>query len=101
MLKPRFKMYQEVVLVCESVKGDLLCESESTRVRKGQEGVIVLVNVTTGVPYIGYVVEFFDKHGETIAVSSVKESDIAALPDGRSDVKVVKPRKNRSKSRAA
>ncbi len=99
MLKPIFKMYQPVVLVRESLKDDLF--GEPVTVKKGQKGVIVLVNIAADVPYVGYEVEFFDKQGETIAVSSVKEEDIAALPDDHPDVKVMKPRKNKSKSRAA
>jgi hypothetical protein len=96
--KPLFKMYQRVILLCESVKDDF---GEPVRVKKGQKGVIVLICRAPDVPSIGYFVEFFDKKGETIAVSVVKEEDIAALPDGRPDIKAVKPRKHRSKSRAA
>jgi hypothetical protein len=97
--RPQFKMYQQVILVCESAKDDVF--GEPTIVRKGQKGVIVLICQTPDVPSIGYAVEFFDKKGETVAVSIVEENDIAALPDGSPDVKVAKRRKNKSKSRAA
>jgi len=99
MLKPKFKMYQEVVLVRKSLDDELF--GEPVTVRKGQKGVIVLIYITAGVPYVGYEVEFFDEQDETIAVSTVKEEDIAALPDGRPDIKVVKSRKHKSKSQAA
>jgi hypothetical protein len=99
--KPMFKMYQDVFLIRESIKGDLLCESESVIIRKGQRGQVMLICRAPGVPSIGYAVEFFDKKGETVAVSIVKEEDIAALPNGRPDIKVVKAHKNRSKARAA
>src|SRR5262249_17524427 len=103
--KPVFKMYQEVVLVSESVTGDVLCENKSLRIKKGQRGVVVLICKTPDVPYIGYVVEFFDKKGESIAVGTVKETDIAALPDGYPDAKAIKPRKsgkdkNKSKNKS-
>ena len=99
MLKPKFKMYQEVILIGEPFKDDLF--GEPATVRKGQEGVIVLVNIAADVPYVGYVVEFFDKRGETVAISDVKEEDIAPLPGGYPDVKAVKPRKNKLKKHAA
>ncbi len=92
-------MYQRVVLVRESLKDKLF--GEPVTVRKGQKGVIVMVYVTKDVPYVGYEVEFFDEHHETIAVSTVKEEDIAPLPGGNPDMKAMKSRKNKSKSRAA
>jgi hypothetical protein len=98
--KPVFKMYQEVVLIRESVKDNFF--GEPVTVRKGQRGVVMLICKVPDVPSIGYAVEFFDKKGETIAVSIVEESDIAAMPEGRPDVKAVKQRrKNKPKSCAA
>ncbi len=99
MLKPKYKMYQEVVLVRKSLEDDFF--GEPVTVKKGQTGVIVLINIATDVPYVGYEVEFFDDKDETIAVSTVKEEDISALPDDSPDMKVAKRRKNKSKSRAA
>ncbi len=92
-------MYQEVVLVRESIRDKFF--GESVIVRKGQKGVIVLINIAPHIPGVGYVVEFFDDQNETISVSDVKEEDIAALPDGEPDIKVAKARKNKSKSHAA
>ncbi len=99
MLKPKFKMYQEVVLVRGAVYDDLF--GGPVKIRKGQEGVVVLINITAGVSYVGYEVEFFDSKGETIAVSTVKETDLAILPGGHPGVEEAKPRRNRSRSRAA
>ena len=98
-LKPLFKMYQEVVLVRESLKDNFF--GEPVVVRKGQQGVIVHIHIVSGVPHVGYEVEFFDKNDETVAVSTVEENDIAALPGGHPDVKAVNSKKHKPKKHAA
>ena len=100
--RPIFKVHQEVVLIRESIKGDVVCESRSVRIKKGQQGVVLLVCRVPEISSIGYAVEFFDKNGNSVAVSTVEEEDLAALPGGYPDVKAMKPhRKNKSKARAA
>ena len=96
--KPLFKMYQEVVLVRDWVKDDF---GETTVARKGQRGQVMLICQAADVPSVGYAVEFFDKKGESVAVSIVEESDIAALPGGYPDVKAVKTKKQKPKTHAA
>lgn len=94
-------MHQEVVLVRESIKGDVVCESRSVRIKKGQKGVVLLICRTPDVSSIGYVVEFFDNRGEAIAIGDVKEEDIAPLPGGYPDVKAVNSKKHKPKKHAA
>lgn len=99
MLKPMFKMYQKVVLVRESLKDTFF--GKPVIVRKGQKGVVMLINQAKHIPYVGYEVEFFDKAGETIAVSSVKESDIAPFPEDSPQSKRAKASHGKSRSQAA
>jgi hypothetical protein len=71
-----FKQYQEVVLVRESLQDTFF--GTPVDLRRGQQGVIVEVYNRLGCP-TGYDVEFFDADGETIAVTTVQEGDIAAV----------------------
>lgn len=97
--KPLFKMYQRVILMRDSVED---IGGEGTFAKKGQKGVVLLICRTAHMPSIGYVVEFFDKKGEAVAVSTVREEDIAPLPSGYPDIKAVKSKKkSKPKARAA
>ena len=88
-------------MIRESIKGDVLCESRSVKIKKGQQGVVLLICRVPDVPSVGYAVEFFDNKGNSIAVSTVNEEDLAPLPGGSPDIRAVKTRKNKSKARAA
>ena len=99
MLEPMFKMYQEVIFAGESFKDTFF--GKPVTVKNGQRGVIMLINKAAHVPHVGYEVEFFDETGDTVAVSSVKESEIAPCPEDSPNAKKVKQGNGKSKSRAA
>lgn len=71
-----FKQYQDVVLIRDSLTDTFFGKPIS--LRQGQQGIIMEIFNRPGVP-TGYDVEFFDDNGDTIAVTIVKEDDIAPL----------------------
>ena len=69
-----FKQYQQVQLKCASLKEVLF--DEPVELTKGQHGVVLDVLKLPGLP-IGYNVEFFDAKGQTVAVTTLEEKDLA------------------------
>lgn len=69
-----FNQYEEIELIHDMMSDELL--GEPVQLKAGQKGIIVEIHSSTGVPYKGYDVEFFDDDGNTVAVMIVKEEDI-------------------------
>jgi hypothetical protein len=84
-----FKQYQAVQLNCDSLKQEFW--GEAVELKKGQRGIVLDVLKIPNLP-IGYNVEFFDKTGETIAVTTLKEKDLA--PFIKKQKNVIKKQKN-------
>ena len=93
-----FEQYQKVVLVRDSLQDTFF--GEPVDLRRGKEGVIMEVYNRPGFP-TGYEVEFFDEDGETIAVTTVHEGDIAAVSVEKATRKTSKTNKKRSSSQVA
>jgi hypothetical protein len=70
------KQYQRVRLVRESLSDTFF--GKRVKLRRGQRGVIVEIYDQPGIP-TGYEVEFFDKEGETVSVTTLEEGDIEPL----------------------
>lgn len=83
--KNLFKQYQAVQLKCKSLKE--IFDDEPVELKKGQRGIVLDVLLVPNVP-IGYAVEFFDKTGETIAVTSLAEKDLAPVNSEHKKTKV-------------
>ncbi len=73
-----FKQFEEVQLNLDSL--DEILFGEPVRLRKGQHGVVLDVLRKPGLP-LGYNVEFFDNAGETVAVTTLGEKDLAPIDD--------------------
>ena len=69
-----FKRYQQVQLKCKSFKD--IFDDETVELKKGQRGIILDVLSMPNLP-IGYNVEFFDKTGDTVAVTTLEEKDLS------------------------
>jgi hypothetical protein len=69
----KFKQYQEVTLNLDSLQDEFF--GEPVELRRGQRGTIMEIYEQAGIP-TGYDVEFFDEEGESVALVTLRESDL-------------------------
>jgi hypothetical protein len=72
------KQYQQVILNRDSLKDNFF--GKPYTLQRGQQGMVMEIYKKPGTP-TGYDVEFFDEHGDSVALVILHESDLLPLKE--------------------